>query len=69
VVNDAIRNLIRETKTFQIDNVIQTSSDTGMILMETYLLNLLTQGIITRETAIATAFRPKEMQRLLGIVE
>ncbi len=67
VVNDAIRNLIRESKTFQIDNVLQTSGDTGMVLIENYLLELLNQGIITRETALLTAFRPKEMERLLGI--
>lgn len=69
IVNDAIRNLIREGKTFQIDNVMQTSSDAGMILIETYLLNLLTQGVITRETALATAFRPKEMIRMIGAAE
>lgn len=67
VVNDAIRNLIRESKTFQIDNVLQTSGDAGMVLIENYLLELLNQGIITREVAIATAFRPREMERLLGL--
>ncbi|HCC84937.1 MAG TPA: type IV pili twitching motility protein PilT [Candidatus Pacebacteria bacterium] len=67
VVNDAIRNLIRESKVFQIDNVLQTSGEAGMVLIENYLLDLLNQGVITRETALATAFRPKELQRLLGL--
>jgi len=66
VVNDAVRNLIRESKTFQLDNVLQTSSDAGMILIENYLFEMISQGIITRETAIATAFRPKEIERILN---
>lgn len=65
VVNDAVRNLIRESKTFQLDNVLQTSSDAGMILIENYLFEMISQGIITKETAIATAFRPKELDRIL----
>jgi twitching motility protein PilT len=67
VVNDAIRNLIRESKTFQIDNVLQTSSEAGMVLIENYLMELLQQGTITRETALMAAFRPKELERILGI--
>ncbi len=67
IVNDAIRNLIREQKTFQIDNVIQTAAESGMFLIETYLLDLVGRGVITRETAIASAFRPRELQRMMGI--
>jgi twitching motility protein PilT len=65
-INSAIRNLIREVKTFQIDNVMQTSSDAGMILMENYLQKLFQQGVISKELAINRAFRPAEMERLLG---
>lgn len=66
IVNDAIRNLIREQKTFQIDNVMLTGGDAGMILMENYLLDLIGKGQITRQTAIAAAFRPRELQRMMG---
>lgn len=64
--NHAIRNLIREGKTYQIDNVIQTSSEKGMTLIENSLIRLLQKDIITKETAIRQAFRPEEMRRLLG---
>ena len=46
----AIRNLIREGKTPQIINSIQTTGSIGNILMERALLNLLNAGTITRET-------------------
>ncbi len=63
--NSAIRNLIREEKAFQIDTVIQTSADAGMMLFETHLMQLIQQGIITQETALERAFRPAEMARML----
>lgn len=46
----AIRNLIREGKTPQIINSIQTTGSIGNILMERALQNLLNAGTITRET-------------------
>ncbi len=66
IANPAIRNLIRETKTYQIDNVIQTASDQGMVLFESHLLKLVQQGVIDQETAVDHAFRRDEMSRLLG---
>lgn len=66
VANAAIRNLIREAKTHQIDTVIQTSADLGMNLFETHLQALVQRGVITAETAIEQAFRPAEIARLLG---
>lgn len=64
--NSAVANLIREAKSFQIDTVIQTSSQSGMQLFENHLLQLVQQGAISQDTAMAQAFRPKEMARLLG---
>ncbi len=62
----AIRNLIREQKTFQIDNVIQTSAEQGMTLIETYLWNLVQRGAISHEVAREHSFRPDEFDRLGG---
>lgn len=62
----AIRNLIREGKTFQIDNVIQTSAEMGMSLIENYLWGLVQRGAITAEEARAHSFRPDEFDRLNG---
>lgn len=46
----AIRSLIREGKTHQIANVIQTTAGAGNILMERALRNLFQAGTISRET-------------------
>lgn len=62
----AIQNLIREQKSHQIDNVIQTSGDMGMSLIETHLAQLIQQGAITAEKAKEYAFRPDQLERLIG---
>ena len=64
--NSAIANLIRENKVFQIDNIIQNSAGSGMMLMENHLIDLMNQKIISKETALAKSFRPNELIRLLG---
>lgn len=66
IANPAIRNLIREGKTHQIDTVIQTQTATGMMLFEGHLLQLVQRNAITPEVALAHSFRPTEMHRLLG---
>jgi len=66
-VNSAIGNLIREGKTHQIDNVIQTSSQEGMIGMDAYILRLLRNGEITADTALAHASNPDQMGRIIGV--
>lgn len=50
--NDAIANLIRQNKTFQINSVIETSSSSGMITMKKYIENLLQTGFISKEEAL-----------------
>lgn len=51
VGTNAVRNLIRENQIPQIYSMIQTGSRYGMVTMEEYVQNLLTQGVINRETA------------------
>lgn len=65
-VSPAIRNLIREGKTHQIDTVIQTSAAEGMIGMDAYIANLYKEGKITRSTAFKYAVNTEQMQRRLG---
>ena len=48
----AIKNLIREAKTFQIESMIQTSKKNGMITMDDALYELCMMGHITSEQAI-----------------
>ena len=66
LVNPAIRNLIRDGKTFQIQSVLQTGVAAGMLTMESSLKALLDRGLITEEAALEHAFDPREMGRLLG---
>lgn len=49
-IDDAIRNLIREGKTPQIQNAIQTNKAAGNILMDRALQNLYRSGAITLDT-------------------
>lgn len=63
--NAAVANLIRDEKVFQIDTIIQTNVTGGMMLMESHLLELYKQNLISKETAIRSAFRPTDMMRLL----
>lgn len=66
IANSAVKNLIREGKTHQIDTVIQTNAGIGMMLFETHLAQLVQQGVITPEEARLRTFRPTELERLLG---
>lgn len=61
----AIRNLIREGKTHQIDNVIRTSADVGMVSLEHALVKLVREGHITSDKAQEYAVHPEEVIRLL----
>jgi twitching motility protein PilT len=64
--NSAIRNLIREGKSHQIQSVLQTGVSAGMITMESSLKRLCEVGLLTEEDAMQHAFDPVEMARLLG---
>lgn len=65
IKNSAVGNLIREGKTNQIDNVIRTSSDIGMISLEKSLVNLVREGVISVQRAQEYAVFPEEVLRLL----
>ena len=63
VANEAIRALIRERKTPQLRNIIQTSGKEGMISLEQSLNDLIKRRVITYETAISKANFPKQIER------
>lgn len=62
---NAVRTAIREGKTHQIDNVIQTSAEFGMVTIEKVLAGYVKQGIVSLETAKSFALRPEELTRLV----
>ncbi|HWO57287.1 MAG TPA: type IV pilus twitching motility protein PilT [bacterium] len=54
----AVANMIRESKTYQIPTAIQTGRREGMQLLEQHLAQLVEDGIVTAETALAVANGP-----------
>ena len=66
LVNSAIKNLIRDAKTHQIQTVLQTGVAAGMITMESSLKALYDRGVITEDDALEHAFDAREMARVLG---
>lgn len=62
----AVASNIRDGKTHLIDSVIQTSSDVGMITLETSLASLVLAGTVSLETAKSYALHPEELLRLVG---
>lgn len=65
VVNNAVRNLIRDAKLPQIDSVIATSAAEGMVSMDYSIAELYRQGRITAETAVSFAMNPDMMAKRL----
>ncbi|OHA01204.1 MAG: type IV pili twitching motility protein PilT [Candidatus Sungbacteria bacterium RIFCSPLOWO2_02_FULL_48_13b] len=61
----ATRNLIRESKTHELDLVIETSSDAGMVSLNRSLTDLVRRGEITVENAMSYSLNPIELQLLL----
>ena len=63
--NNAVANLIREKRTHEINTVIETSSEQGMIDMNRYLVELVAKGEISLESAYQYSFNPKALERML----
>lgn len=61
----AVKSTIREGKTHMIDNIIQTSRELGMVMLETSLAQAVREGKIRAEVARDYALRPEELGRLL----
>jgi twitching motility protein PilT len=65
LANPAIRNLIRERKVFQIDLVIETSLQEGMLSLNRSLVNLVKKKEISLENAENYSLNPAELRILL----
>jgi twitching motility protein PilT len=61
----AVRNLIRESKTHQLDNVISTSADLGMVSLERSLAGLVDADQVSYEEAQLHTLKPNELARLI----
>ena len=67
ISNPAIRNLIREEKTYQIDSVIASSGAAGMRTMDQSLFRLAKEGRITAETALRFCIHEEALARRLEL--
>ncbi|MDP2671380.1 MAG: type IV pilus twitching motility protein PilT [bacterium] len=65
LANSAVRNVIREGKSHLIDNIIQTSTGIGMVMMDSSLADLVRSNKITLEVAQSFSLRPEELMREL----
>lgn len=61
----AIKTAIREGKSHQINSIIQTSAEAGMMTLDTTLARLVREGKITMETAQSYSISPEELSRLV----
>ncbi len=62
---EAVANLIREKRTHEVNAVIETSSELGMIDMNRSLAELVRRGEVTPENALARSLNPKVFARLI----
>lgn len=65
ITNTAIQNLIREKRTHEINTVIETGSQDGMIDMNRCLAELVQKGEISLENAYKQSLNPKMLERLV----
>ena len=63
--NSAVANLIREERTHEVQTVIETGLEQGMIDMNRSLADLVKKGEITVENAFAYSINPKGLERLM----
>src|SRR5262249_40392263 len=65
IATPAIRNLIREAKTHQIESALQTGGQYGMQTMDMALADLCRRHLISREDAISRAIHPDQLRKLI----
>jgi twitching motility protein PilT len=65
IATPAVRNIIREGKSHQLDAVIQTGGDKGMQSMDKTLVNLVQAGTITYDDARNFAVDLTEFERMM----
>jgi twitching motility protein PilT len=65
IATNPVKNLIREGRSNQIQNVMFTSSKDGMQTLEGSLAKLVADGLVTYDDALAVSAHPKEMARAL----
>ncbi|MDQ3089860.1 MAG: PilT/PilU family type 4a pilus ATPase [bacterium] len=63
--NNAVANLIREKRTHELEAVIETSAEYGMINLNRSLTELVKKGEITAENAFQYSNNPRSLERMI----
>ena len=66
LMNDAVRNIIRESKTHMLNTVMQTNVGSGMQSMDYALAQLVNTKRITYDTALSFCVEPDMLRRYVG---
>lgn len=66
LANPAVRNLIREGKTYQLPNTIRMHSQMGMELLDQALVRLFKEGAISRHSVFAFCNEKEEVTKLMA---
>ena len=69
LANPAVRNLIREGKTYQLPNTIRMHAQQGMMLLDQALVNLYQKGMISSEDMLSFCNDRAEVAKLTGQTE
>jgi twitching motility protein PilT len=64
----AIKTAIRDGKTHQIDNILQTSTEAGMVTLDMSLASLVKEGKVDADVARGYSLRPDELMRLVRVL-
>ena len=67
IANTAVRNLIREGKTYELNNIIQLSNNEGMKTLDQSLIELVRKKLIKTEEALIRSSHPDRLQKLLSL--
>lgn len=65
ICNAAVRNLIRENRTHELDIVIETSFEQGMVSMNRSLADLIRSGEVLPENAVQYSLDPRGLENLI----
>ncbi|MBI3420796.1 MAG: PilT/PilU family type 4a pilus ATPase [Candidatus Sungbacteria bacterium] len=65
IANTAVRNLIRENKTHELNLIIETNADQGMVSLNHALSDLVRRGEVAMEDALLYSTNPSELQMLM----
>ncbi len=63
---NAVRNMIREAKTYQLPQLLETGISMGMQSMNRSIAGLVKSGMVTQQEALVRSPNPTELRSLLG---